>query len=48
MAQVDVSELGGEVKAVYNAVAEEPHGRFHFGMGRDLARRGAITWDGPL
>jgi arsenite methyltransferase len=39
MAQVDVSELRDKVKAMYKAVAEEPHGRFHFEMGRDLARR---------
>ena len=39
MAQVDVSELRDKVKAMYQAVAEEPHGRFHFEMGRDLARR---------
>jgi hypothetical protein len=45
MAQVDVSELGDKVKAIYKAAAEEPHGRFHFEMGRDLARRRATTWD---
>lgn len=39
MAQVDVSELRDKVKAMYKAVAEEPHGTFHFEMGRDLARR---------
>jgi arsenite methyltransferase len=39
MARVDVSELRDKVKAMYKAVAEEPHGRFHFEMGRDLARR---------
>ncbi len=39
MAQVDVSELRDKVKAMYKAVAEEPHGRFHFETGRDLARR---------
>jgi len=39
MAQVNVSELRDKVKAMYKAVAEEPHGRFHFEMGRDLARR---------
>jgi len=39
MPQVDVSELRDKVKAMYQAVAEEPHGRFHFEMGRDLARR---------
>jgi arsenite methyltransferase len=39
MAQVDVSELRDKIKAMYKAVAEEPHGRFHFEMGRDLAQR---------
>lgn len=39
MAQVDISELRDKVKAMYKAVAEEPHGTFHFEMGRDLARR---------
>jgi len=39
MAQVDLSELRDKVKAMYKAVAEEPHGRFHFDMGRDLAQR---------
>ena len=39
MAQVDVSELRDQVKAMYKAVAEEPHGRFHFEMGRHLAQR---------
>jgi SAM-dependent methyltransferase len=39
MAQVDVSELRDKVKVMYKAVAEEPHGTFHFEMGRDLARR---------
>jgi arsenite methyltransferase len=38
-AQVDVSELRDKVKAMYKAVAEEPHGTFHFEMGRDLAQR---------
>jgi arsenite methyltransferase len=39
MAQVDVSELRDKVKVMYKAVAEEPHGTFHFEMGRDLALR---------
>ncbi|HCU93418.1 MAG TPA: methyltransferase type 11, partial [Actinobacteria bacterium] len=39
MAQVDVSELRDKVKTMYKAVAEEPHGPFHFEMGRDLALR---------
>ena len=33
MAQVDVSELRDKVKAMYQAVAEEPHGRVHFETG---------------
>ena len=39
MAQVDVIELRDRVKAMCRAVADDPHGRFHFGMGRDPARR---------
>jgi arsenite methyltransferase len=39
MARVDVSELRDKVKVMYKAVAEEPHGTFHFEMGRDLALR---------
>lgn len=39
MVQVDVSELRDKVKTMYKAVAEEPHGPFHFEMGRDLALR---------
>jgi SAM-dependent methyltransferase len=39
MAQVDVNELRGKVKVMYKAVAEDPHGTFHFEMGRDLAQR---------
>jgi arsenite methyltransferase len=39
MAQIDVSELRDKVKVMYKAVAEEPHGTFHFEMGWDLALR---------
>jgi len=39
MARVDVSELRDKVKAMYKAVAQEPHGTFHFEMGRELAQR---------
>jgi arsenite methyltransferase len=39
MNQLDVSELRDMVKAMYKAVAQEPHGTFHFEMGRDLAQR---------
>lgn len=38
-AQVDRSELEGKVKAMYQEVAERPHGEFHFEMGRALAER---------
>ena len=39
MARVDVYELRDKVKVMYKAVAEEPHGTFHFEMGRALAER---------
>jgi len=39
MTQVDLDTLRTKVKAMYRAVAEEPHGTFHFEMGRDLAIR---------
>jgi arsenite methyltransferase len=39
MAQINVGELRGKVKVMYKAVADEPHGTFHFEMGRDLAQR---------
>jgi SAM-dependent methyltransferase len=39
MARVDVDELRDKVKAMYQAVAEDPHGTFHFEMGRALAER---------
>lgn len=35
----DPKELEGKVKAMYRSVAEEPHGEFHFEMGRPLAER---------
>jgi arsenite methyltransferase len=34
-----VEELEGRVKAMYRAVAEDPHGSYHFELGRDLAER---------
>ena len=37
--RVDVDELRDKVKGMYKAVAEEPHGTFHFEMGRALAER---------
>jgi SAM-dependent methyltransferase len=39
MARVDVDELREKVKVMYRAVATDPHGSFHFEMGRDLASR---------
>jgi ubiquinone/menaquinone biosynthesis C-methylase UbiE len=38
-AQVDSAELETKVKAMYREVAENPHGEFHFEMGRALAER---------
>src|SRR5260370_15736651 len=37
--QVDRSELESKVQAMYCDVAENPHGEFHFEMGRVLAER---------
>jgi len=39
MTQIDLNELRDKVKIMYKAVAEEPHGTFHFEMGRALAER---------
>jgi arsenite methyltransferase len=36
---VDVHELEAKVKDMYRAVAADPHGRFHFELGRHLALR---------
>jgi arsenite methyltransferase len=36
---VDTETLRDKVKSMYRAVAEEPHGAFHFEMGRGLAAR---------
>jgi len=38
-AQVNNAELETKVKAMYREVAENPHGEFHFEMGRALAER---------
>lgn len=38
-AQVNRAELEGKVQAMYRDVAENPHGEFHFEMGRALAER---------
>ena len=35
----DPKELEGKVKAMYRDVAENPHGEFHFEMGRTMAER---------
>jgi ubiquinone/menaquinone biosynthesis C-methylase UbiE len=37
--QVNRAELEGKVQAMYRDVAENPHGEFHFEMGRALAER---------
>ena len=39
MATVDVDALRDQVKGMYRAVAEDPHGEFHFEMGREMALR---------
>jgi arsenite methyltransferase len=38
-AQVNRADLESKVKAMYQDVAENPHGEFHFEMGRALALR---------
>lgn len=38
-AAIDPSELEVKVKRMYRAVAEDPHGPYHFEMGRGLAQR---------
>jgi arsenite methyltransferase len=38
-AQVDRAELEGKVQAMYRDVAQNPHGEFHFEMGRAMALR---------
>ena len=35
----DPGELEAKVKAMYRSVAEDPHGEFHFEMGRAMAER---------
>jgi ubiquinone/menaquinone biosynthesis C-methylase UbiE len=39
MSAVNSTELETKVKAMYREVAENPHGEFHFEMGRGLAER---------
>lgn len=36
---VDAAELEAKVKEMYREVAEDPHGSYHFEMGRELAER---------
>lgn len=39
MTSVNALELEAKVQALYRLVAQEPHGSYHFEMGRPLARR---------
>ncbi|MBZ0261548.1 MAG: methyltransferase domain-containing protein [Hyphomicrobiales bacterium] len=39
LTKFDPKELEAKVKTMYRSVAEEPHGEFHFEMGRKLAER---------
>jgi arsenite methyltransferase len=39
MTSVDTLELDQKVRAVYRLVAQQPHGSYHFEMGRPLALR---------
>jgi arsenite methyltransferase len=39
IAPFDPKELESKVKAMYRSVAEDPHGDFHFEMGRVMAER---------
>jgi ubiquinone/menaquinone biosynthesis C-methylase UbiE len=39
LATFDPKELEAKVKAMYRSVAEDPHGDFHFEMGRAMAER---------
>jgi arsenite methyltransferase len=39
MSSIDVDNLRDKVKVMYQAVADEPHGTFHFEMGYALAAR---------
>jgi len=45
-ATLDVQELETKVKDMYRHVAEEPHGAFHFELGRQLALR--VGYDAAL
>ena len=37
--QVDEESLEGQVKEMYRRVADDPHGEFHFELGRGLTER---------
>src|SRR5262249_29153975 len=39
LATFDPKDLEAKVKAMYRKVAEDPHGEFHFEMGRAMAER---------
>jgi SAM-dependent methyltransferase len=39
LATFDPKDLEAKVKAMYSKVAEDPHGEFHFEMGRAMAER---------
>jgi arsenite methyltransferase len=39
MAVVDTNELEAKVRQMYRQVAQQPHGAYHFEMGRPLAER---------
>jgi arsenite methyltransferase len=39
MATVDVHELDSKVQALYRQIADQPHGAYHFEVGRGLAER---------
>jgi hypothetical protein len=39
LATFDPKDLEAKVKAMYRRVAEDPHGAFHFEMGRAMAER---------
>src|SRR4051794_1223529 len=45
MAEVDTRALEAKVRIMYRHVAEEPHGTYHFEMGRTLADRLGYTTD---
>jgi arsenite methyltransferase len=39
LATFDLKDLEAKVKAMYRRVADDPHGEFHFEMGRTMAER---------